>query len=47
MGGVDSTYGERGGAIRVLARKREGKKRLGKPWHRWEKNIEMDLQDVG
>jgi hypothetical protein len=25
----------------------EGKKRLGRPRHRWEDNIEMDLQEVG
>jgi hypothetical protein len=25
----------------------EGKKRLKSPWHRWEDNIRMDLQEVG
>jgi hypothetical protein len=25
----------------------EGKRPLGRPKHRWEDNIEMDLQEVG
>jgi hypothetical protein len=32
---------------RVLVRKTEGKRPLGKPRRRWEDNIEMDLQEVG
>jgi hypothetical protein len=32
---------------RVLARKPEGKRRLGRPTRRWEDNIKMDLQEVG
>jgi hypothetical protein len=32
---------------RVLVRKREGKRPLGRPRHRWENNIKMDLQEVG
>ena len=31
----------------VLVRKPEGKRPLGSPWHRWEDNIKMDLQEVG
>jgi len=27
--------------------KSEGKRPLGRPRHRWEDNIEMDLQEVG
>jgi hypothetical protein len=27
--------------------KTEGKKPLGRPRHRWEDNIKMDLQEVG
>jgi hypothetical protein len=27
--------------------KPEGKKTLGRPWHRWEDNIKMDLQEMG
>jgi hypothetical protein len=32
---------------RVLVEKPEGKRPLGRPRHRWEDNIRMDLQDVG
>ena len=32
---------------RVLVRKPEGKRPLGRPRHRWEDNIKMDLQEVG
>jgi len=39
--------GERGGAYRVLVGKPEGKRPLGRPRHRWEDNIKMDLQGVG
>ena len=38
--------GENGGEYRVLAGKPEGKRPLGIPRHRWEDNIEMDLQGV-
>jgi len=38
---------ERGGAYRVLVGKREGKRQLGSPRHRWEYNIKMDLHEVG
>jgi hypothetical protein len=47
MGGVDSTHGKRRGAIRVLVRKPEGKRQLGRLRRRWEKNIELDLQEGG
>jgi len=39
--------GVRRGAYRVLVGKPEGKRSLGRPRHRWEDNIKMDLQDGG
>ena len=39
--------GEWRGVYRVLVRKPEGKRPLGRPRRRWEENIKMDLQDVG
>jgi hypothetical protein len=51
------SYNEIGGAcssdeggerrIQVLVGKPEGKKPLGIPRHRWEDNIQMDVQEVG
>ena len=38
---------ERRGIHRVLVGKPEGKRSLGRPRHRWEDNIKMDLQEVG
>ena len=38
--------GERRGLYRVLVGKPEGKRPLGRPRHRWEDNIKMDLQEV-
>ena len=35
------------GVHKVLVGKPEGKKPLGRPRHRWEDNINMDLQEVG
>jgi hypothetical protein len=32
---------------RVLVGKPEGKRPLGRPGHRWEDHIKMDLQEVG
>jgi len=32
---------------RFLVGKSEGKRTLGRPRHRWEDNIKMDLQEVG
>jgi len=31
---------------RVLVGKPEGNRPLGRPWHNWEDNINMDLQEV-
>ena len=39
--------GDRRGVFSVLVGKPEGKKPLGRPRHRWEDNIKMDLQEVG
>ena len=39
--------GERRGGCRVLVRKSEGKRSLGRPRRRWEDNIKMDLHEVG
>ena len=39
--------GEESGVYRALVRKPEGKRPLGRPRHRWEDNIRMDLQEVG
>ena len=49
MGSAHGMYGqgERRGAYRVLVEKPEGKRPLGRPRHRWEDNIKMDLQEVG
>jgi hypothetical protein len=38
--------GENRGVHRVLVGKPEGKRPLGRPRHRWEDNIKMDLQEV-
>jgi len=38
--------GEGRGVYRVLAGKSEGKRPLGRPRHRWEVNIKMDLREV-
>jgi hypothetical protein len=35
------------GVHRVLVRKPEGKRTLGRPRRRWENNIKMHLQEVG
>jgi len=39
--------GEESGVYRVLVGKLEGRRPLGRPWHRWVDNIGMDLQEVG
>ena len=38
--------GDRRDVYRVLVRKPEVNRPLGKPRHRWEDNIKMDLQEV-
>jgi len=39
--------GERSGAYRLLVGKSEGKRPLGRPGHRWEVIVGMDLKSVG
>ena len=39
--------GEERGLHRVLVGKPERKRPLGRPRHRWEDNIKMDLKEVG
>jgi len=39
--------GEGRDVYRVLVGKPEGKRPLGRPRHRWEDNIKMDLREVG
>jgi len=38
--------GESRGTFRILVPKPEGKRPLGRPRHRWEDNIKMDLREV-
>ena len=38
--------GDRTGVYRVLVGKPEGKRPLGRPRHRWEDNIKMDLRKL-
>jgi hypothetical protein len=39
--------GERRGVHRILVRKPEGKRQLGRPGRRWENNIEIHSKEVG
>jgi hypothetical protein len=39
--------GEKRGAYRILVRRPEGRRPLGRPRCRWEDNIKMDREDVG
>jgi hypothetical protein len=39
--------GEKRNAYRLLVRKPEGKRLLGRPKHRWVDNIKMDLKEIG
>jgi hypothetical protein len=34
-------------AYRILVGRPEGRRPLGRPRHRWEHNIKMDVQEVG
>ena len=42
-----AAYGEKRGVYRVLVRKPEGRRQLGRPRRRREDNIKIDLQEVG
>jgi hypothetical protein len=35
------------GAYNILVGKPEGWRPLGRPWHKWEDNIKMDLREMG
>jgi hypothetical protein len=39
--------GDRRGTFQVLVGRPERRRPLGRPRHRWENNIKMDLQEVG
>jgi hypothetical protein len=39
--------GEKRGAYRILVERPEGRRPLGRPKHRWEDNIKMNLEAVG
>jgi hypothetical protein len=47
MGGGCGADGEERDVYRILVRKPEGKRPLGRPRRRWEDNIRMDLHEVG
>jgi hypothetical protein len=46
MGRASSTNGEEGNAYRILVRKPDGKRPLGRPRRRWVDNIKMDLRET-
>jgi hypothetical protein len=39
--------GEVRGAYNILVGRPEGRRPLGRPRHRWEGNIKMDLREIG
>jgi hypothetical protein len=43
LAGLVARMGDWTGEFRVLVRKPEGKRPLGRPRHRWEDSIKMDL----
>jgi hypothetical protein len=47
MSGSCSTNGEKRNASRLLVRRPEGKRLLGRPRRRWVDNIRMDLGEAG
>jgi hypothetical protein len=38
---------EKRNAYRILVGKPEGKRPIGRPRHRWEDNIEINLREIG
>jgi len=47
MGGACGTYEENRNAYRVVIRKLEGKRPLGRPSREWEQNIKNRLKEIG
>jgi hypothetical protein len=45
--GYVACMGEGRGVYRVLVGRPKGKRPLGRPRHRWEVNIKMDLREIG
>jgi hypothetical protein len=39
--------GEKRNVYRILVRKREGKRPVGRPRRKWVDNIKMDLREIG
>jgi hypothetical protein len=46
MGEECGTHGKNRNAYRVLVGEREGKRPLGRPRHRWEDNIKVDIKEI-
>jgi hypothetical protein len=47
MGRACSTNGEKRTAYRILVGNPEGNRPLGRPKHRWEDNIRINLREIG
>jgi hypothetical protein len=47
MGRACSTNGEKMNAYRILVRKPEGKRPLGRSRRRWVDNVKMNLRETG
>jgi hypothetical protein len=47
LAGLVARLGEGRGVYRVLVGKTVGRRPLGRPRHRWEDNIRIDLREVG
>jgi hypothetical protein len=45
--GYVARKGEKGNAYRILVRKPDGKRPLGRQRRRWMDNIKMDLKEIG
>jgi hypothetical protein len=46
MGGACNPMGEKRNAFRLLMKKSEGKRPLGRPRRGWVNNIKMDLSEI-
>jgi hypothetical protein len=47
VGGTCDKHGEGRGVYRVLLGRPEGKRPLGRHRRRWDKNIKMNLREIG